>query len=66
MDIFSRFVSADVAKEMWERRGQSSLAGENRTVTIIFTDIRNFTTLSESERVGQSRRMAERLFWTDE
>ena len=26
-----------------------SLAGENRTVTIIFTDIRNFTTLSESE-----------------
>lgn len=49
MDIFSRFVSADVAKEMWERRGQSSLAGENRTVTIIFTDIRNFTTLSESE-----------------
>jgi adenylate cyclase len=50
MDIFSRFVSADVAKEMWDRRGQSSLAGENRTVTIIFTDIRNFTTLSESER----------------
>lgn len=50
MDIFSRFVSADVAKEMWERRGQSSLAGENRTVTIIFTDIRNFTTLSESEK----------------
>jgi adenylate cyclase len=49
MDIFSRFVSADVAKEMWDRRGQSSLAGENRTVTIIFTDIRNFTTLSESE-----------------
>jgi len=49
MDIFSRFVSADVAKEMWDRRGQSSLAGEIRTVTIIFTDIRNFTTLSESE-----------------
>ena len=48
MDIFSRFVSADVAKEMWERRGESSLAGENRTVTIVFTDIRNFTTLSES------------------
>ena len=49
MDIFSRFVSADVAKEMWERRGQASLTGENRTVTVIFTDIRNFTTLSESE-----------------
>jgi adenylate cyclase len=49
MDIFSRFVSTDVANEMWERRGQAALAGENRTVTIIFTDIRNFTTLSESE-----------------
>jgi len=48
MDIFSRFVSTDVANEMWERRGQAALAGENRTVTIIFTDIRNFTTLSES------------------
>jgi len=53
MDIFSRFVSADVAKEMWDRRGQSSLVGENRTVTIIFTDIRNFTTLSEAETSDQ-------------
>lgn len=48
MDIFSRFVSADVANEMWEKRGHLSLAGEKRTVTIIFTDIRGFTTLSES------------------
>jgi adenylate cyclase len=48
MDIFSRFVSTDVANELWERRGQAALAGANRTVTIIFTDIRNFTTLSES------------------
>lgn len=48
MDIFSRFVSADVANEMWEKRGQLSMAGEKRTVTIIFTDIRNFTTLSEA------------------
>ena len=53
MDIFSRFVSADVAKEMWERRGQSSLVGENHIVTIIFTDIRNFTTLSESAASDQ-------------
>jgi len=54
MDIFSRFVSRNVANEVWERRGQASFAGETRTVTIVFTDIRNFTTLSEfepSERV---------------
>jgi adenylate cyclase len=48
MDIFSRFVASDVANELWERRGEAALAGELRTVTIIFTDIRNFTTLSES------------------
>lgn len=49
MDIFSRFVSGDVAVAVWEKRGQASLLGENRTVTIVFTDIRNFTTLSEAE-----------------
>jgi adenylate cyclase len=49
MEIFARFVSPEVANEMWERRGQALLAGENRTVTVIFTDIRSFTTLSESE-----------------
>jgi adenylate cyclase len=48
MDIFSRFVSEDVAARMWERRGQDAFAGEARTVTVIFTDIRGFTTLSES------------------
>jgi adenylate cyclase len=56
MDIFSRFVSGEVAEEIWERRGERSLAGENRVVTIIFTDIRSFTTLSEavpSDRVVQ-------------
>jgi adenylate cyclase len=49
MDIFSRFVSADVAVKIWDQRGQSSLVGENHSVTIVFTDIRNFTTLSEAE-----------------
>lgn len=47
MDIFSRFVSKEVAVQMWNQRGQLSLSGERRIVTVIFTDIRNFTTLSE-------------------
>ncbi len=47
MDIFSRFVSGEVAAKMWEQRGHLSLSGERRIVTVIFTDIRNFTTLSE-------------------
>lgn len=52
MDIFSRFVSKEVAVQMWERRGQLSLSGERRIVTVIFTDIRNFTTLSEPVSSG--------------
>ncbi|MDT4896882.1 MAG: adenylate cyclase [Acidobacteriota bacterium] len=48
MDILSRCVSPDVAEELWQRREHFSLSGERRVVTLIFTDIRNFTTLSES------------------
>ncbi|MCA1634497.1 MAG: adenylate/guanylate cyclase domain-containing protein [Acidobacteria bacterium] len=48
MDIFSRCVSTEVAEELWQKREQVSLVGETRIVTIIFTDIRNFTTLSET------------------
>jgi class 3 adenylate cyclase len=48
MDIFSRCVSTEVAEELWQKREQVSLVGETRIVTVIFTDIRSFTTLSET------------------
>jgi adenylate cyclase len=48
MDILSRCVSAEVAEELWQRRDQVALGGETRVVTVAFTDIRGFTTLSES------------------
>lgn len=48
MDIFSRCVSEQVAEELWQRRDQIALGGETRVVTVVFTDIRGFTTLSES------------------
>lgn len=47
MDILSRCVSEEVADELWERRDQI-MSGERRVVSIIFTDIRSFTTLSEN------------------
>ena len=47
MDIFSRCVSPEVAETLWRKRDQVSLAGERRLVTIIFTDVRNFTPLTE-------------------
>ncbi len=53
MDIFSRCVSPEVADALWQRRGHISMVGERRVVTIIFTDIRGFTTLSESAQSGE-------------
>ncbi|MDT7541465.1 MAG: adenylate cyclase [Acidobacteriota bacterium] len=47
MDIFSRCVSPEVADTFWQQRGALVMGGERRTVTLIFTDIRGFTTLSE-------------------
>lgn len=46
-DILSRCVSQEVADELWQRRDKI-MSGERRVVSIIFTDIRGFTTLSES------------------
>jgi adenylate cyclase len=43
MGIFSKYVSADVAEEIWTRRGEIVLAGQEKLVTVMFTDIRGFT-----------------------
>jgi adenylate cyclase len=43
MGLFERYVSADVAAEIWKNRDQIVLAGEERVATILFSDIRNFT-----------------------
>lgn len=47
MEIFARCVSPAVAEELWRQRDRASLAGERRVVTVIFTDIRGFTSISE-------------------
>ena len=47
MEIFSRCVSPEVAETLWQRRDHFTITGERRIVTVIFTDIRNFTTLCE-------------------
>jgi adenylate cyclase len=48
MDIFSRCVSPEVADTLWQQRGDLVMGGERRNITLIFTDIRGFTTLSEN------------------
>ena len=44
-DMFGRFVSQEVAEAI--RTGQVKLAGESRVVSVLFCDIRGFTTRSE-------------------
>ena len=46
MGIFSRYVSPEVAEEIWKRRGEIVLAGEEKTATVLFSDIRSFTAIT--------------------
>lgn len=46
MGLFERYVSPDVAAEIWKRRDQIILAGEERVATILFSDIRSFTAMT--------------------
>ena len=60
MGLFSRYVSPEVAQQIWERREEVVLAGEQRIATVLFSDIRNFTSLTEGK---DSRRV---LDWLNE
>ncbi|MBI4466010.1 MAG: adenylate/guanylate cyclase domain-containing protein [Acidobacteria bacterium] len=46
MSLFERYVSPDVAAEIWERRGEIVLSGQEKTAAVLFSDIRNFTALT--------------------
>jgi len=46
MGLFERYVSADVAAEIWRNRDTIVLAGEERVATILFSDIRSFTAIT--------------------
>ncbi len=46
MGLFERYVSADVAAEIWKNRDAIVLAGEERVATILFSDIRSFTAMT--------------------
>jgi len=46
--IFGRYVSEEVVEKVLASGKQPDLGGEALTVTVLFSDIRNFTTMSES------------------
>jgi adenylate cyclase len=60
MGIFSRYVSPEVADEIWRRRGEIVLAGQERIATVLFSDIRSFT------KITAGRSSAEVLQWLND
>ena len=46
--LFSRYVSRDVYQQLLASPGEIGLGGERREMTVLFSDMRGFTTLSES------------------
>jgi adenylate cyclase len=45
--VFGRYVTTQVAERVLRAQGEQDLGGETKRVTILFADIRNFTTMSE-------------------
>lgn len=48
--LFSRYVSPAVVKELIEDPAKARLGGQRREMTVLFSDIRGFTTFSEAGR----------------
>jgi adenylate cyclase len=59
---FGRYVDQEVAEELMKRPEASRLGGEKRKVAILFSDLRNFTPLSESLTPEQTIRILNRYF----
>lgn len=59
-DLFGRYVSHDVAAAVL--RGDLPLGGERRSVTILFQDVRGFTTIAERTTPDVLVRVVNRLF----
>jgi adenylate cyclase len=58
---FSRFVNPEVVKQLIERGGIEG-AGQTRDVTLLFSDIRGFTTMSEEKRPEEVVAILNRYF----
>ncbi len=63
-DIFGRAVSPEVSQALIEAvsQGQVSLGGEMRTVSVLFSDIKSFTTFSERHTANQVVAMLNEFF----
>lgn len=46
-DAFSRYVAPEIVKEMLSNPDKLKVGGEKREITMLFSDVRDFTTISE-------------------
>jgi len=60
--MFGRYVAPDVVQELIDEPSQLELGGEVREVTILFTDIRGYSTLSEAMNPQQIIELLNRYF----
>jgi adenylate cyclase len=60
--IFGRYVAEEVVEKLLVEGARPDLGGEAYRVTVLFSDIRNFTTISESLAPGQVVEMLNRYF----
>jgi adenylate cyclase len=61
-DAFSAYLSPDLLKELVKNPDSLSLGGENRELSILFSDIRGFTTISESMDANSLVKLLNRYF----
>ncbi|MDP3517286.1 MAG: adenylate/guanylate cyclase domain-containing protein [Pseudohongiella sp.] len=59
-DLLGKVVSPEIAAELMQ--GQIELGGEERIVSVLFADIRGFTTLSEKQTPSQTLYMLNQCF----
>ena len=61
-DTFGRYVSEEVARSLLATGQEIRLGGEERVVTVLFADLRNYTTISEALSPGQMVTMLNTYF----
>lgn len=61
-DLFGQYVPQDYVKELIEHPENYSMEGETRNMTVLFADIRGFTSLSESLDAAGVKRLLNTFF----
>ncbi|HHF7373584.1 CHASE2 domain-containing protein [Legionella bozemanae] len=60
--LFGHYVPEDYVKELIESPQQYSMEGQERNMTVLFSDIRNFTSLSENLEASNVKRLLNAFF----